>query len=172
MRQITELNVSIQMGPSEYNVNGGNCTAQRKVMRAGLPLTGDGITVLVYVTNYGRISTRPVNYVERYRRKVASHITPAMPSVPCQGDNVSRCIDQGLVPVWKIVVPLVRAAGCVSFLRGDNRDVGSQRIVANNPVLYSEEIAAIDRIKRTAVRRSGGGYEELLTVPGLPASSR
>ena len=146
------------------NVNEGNVTAQKSYAGgiAGLQEMG---TVLC-CENYGRISSTAGNYVGGIAGKSLSHITNGYAKCTVSGETYAAGI-AGFGSSMENCCAMVRVQDASSFYGAIAGDVDHSGIVANNRFV-SEEIAGIDRISYSG-KAEPVSYEELLTVPGLPA---
>ena len=146
------------------NVNEGNVTAQKSYAGgiAGLQEMG---TVL-RCENYGRISSTAGNYVGGIAGKSLSHITNGYAKCTVSGETYAAGI-AGFGSSMENCCAMVRVQDASSFYGAIAGDVDHSGIVANNRFV-SEEIAGIDRISYSG-KAEPVSYEELLTVPGLPA---
>ena len=146
------------------NVNEGNVTAQKSYAGgiAGLQEMG---TVL-RCENYGRISSAAGSYVGGIAGKSLSHITNGYAKCTVSGETYAAGI-AGFGSSMENCCAMVRVQDASSFYGAIAGDVDHSGIVANNRFV-SEEIAGIDRISYSG-KAEPVSYEELLTVPGLPA---
>ena len=146
------------------NVNEGNVTAQKSYAGgiAGLQEMG---TVLC-CENYGRISSTDGSYVGGIAGKSLSHIADGYAKCTVSGETYAAGI-AGFGSSMENCCAMVRVQDATSFYGAIAGDVDHSGIVANNRFV-SEEIAGIDRISYSG-KAEPVSYEELLTVPGLPA---